>query len=463
MSKKRKTVWLLSGVAGLILVMFLVNLYVKNRIQQQLDSVVRASDYKDLSVNIFLNTFSVEDLKMEQDRFAGSVDKIRLSGLSYFKYLFNNKIEIDELELISPEVRIFPKDSSAKNKANQREVLINNISVKDGSFSKMSSDTAAASFYTHVPTAEVRNVKTGMKLSEIDSYHLELDTVFLKMNKEHYIDIGSLLADDGRVDISDLKIRSFFPRTEFINQIPYEKDYVKLDVKHISLDSLNFKRRNDSLYLTNPQMTIREAYLNIYRNKLLPDDPRSKALYSKKLREAPVYLNFEKVLVENSEILYEEQVKAEEAPARVQFTAVNGEIDNLHNLRELSSQPKITANADFMEVTPVNIEWTFPVFDPQDRFKISGTFGRLEGEALDPFLVPSLNARARGTVNDVYFNFYGNDDVLQGDFKMDYENFKIELLTAEKEKKQGFLSSIANLFVDNEQEPEEGDGQDVRV
>ena len=65
-SKKRKVIWISAGVIGIVLLLFLANLYVKNRIEQRLESKVGASDYKDLSVNIFLNKFSVEDLKMEQ-------------------------------------------------------------------------------------------------------------------------------------------------------------------------------------------------------------------------------------------------------------------------------------------------------------------------------------------------------------------------------------------------------------
>ncbi|WP_029035787.1 hypothetical protein [Salinimicrobium terrae] len=467
MSKKKKIIWILSGVAGVILLLFLANLYVKNRIQEQLDKQLQASDYKDLSVNILLNKFSVEDVKVNQGRFAGSVDEIKLSGLSYFKYLFQNEVEIDELELISPNVRIFPKDTSAvdtasKNGSSQQKVQINNFRIKNGIFNKESQDTTASAMYAHVPTAEVNNLRSGMEISDLESYRLEMDTVYLKMNSEHYIDVGNFSAEDGKVDISDFKIRSFYPRTDFVQKIPYEKDHITLDVKEITLDSLDFNMRKDSLYLTNSELTISEAYLNIYRDKQVPEYPGVKPLYSKMLREAPIFLNFERVLVENSEIVYEEKVKAEDRPSIVRFAAVNGEINDLHNVRELSSQPKITANADFMQGTPVNIEWTFPVFDPQDSFEISGSFGRLEGEALDPFLIPSLDARARGTVNDVYFNFYGNDDVLQGDFRMEYNEFTIELLNKEDEEK-GFLSAIANLFVDNEQEPDEGGGQDVRV
>lgn len=463
MSKKKKITWTLSIVGGIILLLFLANFFVKQRLQKELDARLQASAYNDLNVNIFLNRFSIEDVHIEKDRFALDAEKVKATGLSYYKFLFQNELEIGELELISPKVKIFPKDTASQSVEGKREVLINKISVSNGSFSKQSSDSAAATFFTLIPQAVVHNINTGMEISEIGSYRVELDSMYLKMNAEHYIDVGHLMAEDGHVNISDFKIRSFFSKSEFDQRIEVEKDRVILDVNDISLDSLSFKMRNDSLYLKNPEMTIRQANLNIYRNKAVPDDPSTVPLYSKMLREAPFFINFERVLVENSEIIYEERVRAEDRPAVVRFAALNGKIDNLHNIRELSSQPKITANADFMRGTPVNIDWTFPVFDPQDKFEISGNFGRLEGEALDPFLVPALNARARGTINNVYFNFYGNDDVLRGDYRMEYDEFKVELLKQETGEKKGFLSSLANLLVDNRQEPDEGGGQEVKV
>jgi hypothetical protein len=466
-STKKRYIWTFVLLGSLILLLFLANFYVKQKIGQELDDKLEPSAYEDLSVNIFLNNFSIRNVEMRQGRFAVNAQKISAGGLSYYDFLFNNKLEIDELEFSSPTLRVFPADSVRKSKRDKpqkdsREVLIRRISLQDGTFSKKSSDSSAASVYAHIPAASVRNVKPGMQLSQLKSYELELDTLYLKMNPEHYIDVGQISAEDGQVEINDFKIRSFFARSQFDRKIPYEKDHVTLDVKNISLDSLDISHRRDTILLRSPQFLIDGAYLDLYRNKLVADYPGVKPLYSKMLREAPFFLDIEKVVVENSEILYEERSKPEGEPARVRFAAVNGKIDNMHNLRELSSRPHITANADFMRGTPVEIDWTFPVFDPLDPFEISGSFGTLQGKALDPFLIPALNAQARGTVNDVYFNFYGNDDVLQGDFRMNYEEFKIELLSEENEKK-GFLSSLANLFVDNKQEPDEGEGQDVRV
>lgn len=462
-SNKKKAGWIIAGVAGLVLLFFLVNLYVKNKIEQQLGEQLQVTAYKDLSVNILFNRFSVENLKLDQKRFSGNIEKVKLSGLSYSEYLFNNNIVINEFELVRPQITVFPKDSSAKETSGQQKLQIKNLRVKNGKFSRQSADTTETMVYAHVASAAVENIHSGMQLSNINSYQLEVDSLFLKMNPEHYIDVGRLSAKNGQVEISDFKIRSFFNRKEFVQRIPYEKDYVRLDVNEIKLCSLHFEMRKDSLYLRNSKMTLAGANLNIYRNKLVADYPNVKPLYSKMLRNAPIFINFEKVVVNNSEIVYEEQVKAGEQPAIVRFAAVKGEVDELHNLKELSSQPRITASADFMQCTPVSIDWTFPVFNAQDKFQISGNFGTIQGEALDPFLVPSLNARARGTINSVYFNFFGNDDVMQGDFRMEYDDLKVELLTKKKEEKKGFLSAIANLFVDNEQEPEEGGSYDVQV
>ena len=464
MSNKNKGIWVVGVLAGLILLMFLANFFVKQKIEQALKDRFSASAYEELSVNIFFNEFSIKGVKIDQDRFAINAPKISASGLSYSKYLFDNKIVLDELKLTSPEIKIFPSDSAAQKERSGKgkEVLFKSISVQDGRVSKKANDTASATFFAHMPQVVVKDVGTGMQLNQLRDYNIDLDTVYLKMNPEHYIDVGHLSANNGRVDISNLKIRSFYPRNEFNKIIPFEKDHITLDVKGITLDSLLWKKHRDSLYLTNPTMTVTNADLNIYRNKLVKEDTTTKPLYSKRLRELPFFLNFDLVQVENSEIIYEEQVKEAGGPGIIRFAGINGEIKNLHNIRDLESQPKITANADFMRGTPVSIDWTFPVFDPQDPFEISGHFGRLEGEALDPFLIPSLDVKARGTLNEVYFNFYGNDDVLRGDFRMDYDNFKVQLLN-KKENKKGVFSAIANLFIDNKQEPEEGGGQEVRV
>lgn len=232
--------------------MFLANYYVKQKLQQELEAQLQKSAYKELSVNIFLNKFSIKDVQTRQDGFALQSGEISAGGFSYYKYLFQDKIQVNYIKVISPQLKLLPQDSAVKKDQKAgRQVLINQLSLEDGSFRNVGRDTTSASFFAHVPRAEVQNVTSGMQLSDLRSYQLEVDTLYMKMNPEHYIDVGKISANNGNIDIGDFKIRSFFPRNEFVRRIPYEKDWITLDVKQITLDSLSFQNQNDSLYLKN--------------------------------------------------------------------------------------------------------------------------------------------------------------------------------------------------------------------
>lgn len=329
---------------------------------------------------------------------------------------------------------------------------IGEIHLRNGTFSRKDNDSSTNNLHLKFPEVELKFRNKNVSDFDVGNYRVELDSVFLKMNEEHYISTGSVEAENGKVGVSDFAITSFYSKDEFDRNIPYEKDRIDLKVPRISMENLNLEERKDTLYIEDSKMTISEAFLEIYRNKLNPDAPNRKPLYNELLREAPIKLNLQQVLVEKSEIIYEELVQEDHPAAVIRFTQVEGEINNLQNLSDSLPQPQITARANFMRGTIVSLNWTFPVFDPLNRFTVSGEFGEIHGEALDPFLIPAMDVQARGKIKEISFSFSGNEDMLEGNFAMDYESLKVELLKDEGKKKKNFLSALANLLVENEGE-----------
>ena len=457
MKTKKLFLIIVAVAAGVIILNFLLNLYVKQKAEAELSSLEPPVNYNDLKVNVLTNNFSLTEVETRQKTFSLTAKKVQLSGLSYYGFLFEDKVDINELRLEEPNISYIPQDRVPEDTAQKRHFEVRSFLLKNGKFSRRDSDTTEADLFLSFPEAELKGIKNINDL-DFSSYNVKLDSVFLKMNTEHAIQIKNAEAEDGRVEISDLKIVPFYSKREFDQKIPYEKDRISLQVENISMQDFEFKKVRDTLLLTDSKITVSNAFLELYRNKLVTDDDRRKSLYSELLRKAPVKLNFKEVLVENSEIIYEEQVQQSRPPAVIRFTDVSAEIMNLNNLiSEDLPQPKITARANFMRGTPVNLSWTFPVFDPANSFNISGSFGTLEGEALDPFLVPALDLQARGQINSIKFNFYGNENVLSGDFIMDYKDLKVELLKDNGSEKRSFFSAIANLFVDNKGKPQAQD------
>lgn len=452
MKKKKVLFTLLAIITGVVLLIFLLNFYVKQRVENQLSKLEAPVEYTSLGVNVITNNFSLSDLKTRQATFALSAPKMNFRGLSYYKFLFKDQLVIDEIEMEEPSIRYFSKDSVSKDTSQKRNFTVKSFLLKNGDFSRSNSDTSEVNFFVSFPEIEVKGVE-NFRNPDFKSYRADIDSVYLKMNAQHYIQIGNIEAKNGRVKLLDFGILPLYSKEVFDQKIEIEKDRISLEVDSIFMENFAVEKLRDTLLLSDSKMTVSHAILEIYRNKLVKDDVRRKPLYNELLRKAPVKLNFKQVLVENSEIIYEEQVQESRQPAIIRFTDVSAEINNLNNLSSIEiPQPKITARANFMRGTPVNLSWTFPVFDMDNSFSISGSFGSLEGEALDPFLVPALDLQARGEINDIHFNFSGNENILSGDFKMNYDDLKVELLKKEGKEKKGFFSAIANLFVENKGE-----------
>ena len=70
---------------------------------------------------------------------------------------------------------------------------------------------------------------------------------------------------------------------------------------------------------------------------------------------------------------------------------------------------------------------------------------------LKPFTKPYMNVAVDGMLNEVYFNFTGNDKTSKGDFAIKYDDIKVTIFRKNKpQKKNKLLTAVGNLFVKND-------------
>jgi len=112
---------------------------------------------------------------------------------------------------------------------------------------------------------------------------------------------------------------------------------------------------------------------------------------------------------------------------------------------------KIKIRCNFMESSRLDVDWRFNVLDKAENFNIRGRFFDFPAERLSDFTKPYLNATVKGSLDEVYFNFNGNDDRAKGDFAINYDDLKVKIFKKKDPgKKNKLLSAIANLFVKND-------------
>ena len=393
------------------------------------------------------------------------VDTILLNDLHLWDYLTKKDIIIGELQISNPVVKFQKVRNETSDTTETKEgsefknkILVKKVRVTNGDFRIFDKDISKHRLFASVNSINMENVRVNEKtLKETVPFDYELilleaDSLFYDLDEQHELALGNFELNNEKVNVTDFRIIPKYSKAGHQKTIEVEKDRYDLVIDSISLDNLNWTVQKDSLKLQNNFMDISGVDFNIYRDKLLPDDTTTKPMYSKMIRELPILLQLDSIRLRDTYIKYEENIKEDRQPGMVEFSNLNASISDLTNIgmgREDFPTTQINVTADFMKNAPLDVDWSFDISNRNDRFQISGNMGRLAAEQMNQFLKPAMNIEAKGEILNMYFNFYGNSTQASGDMKLEYKDFKVEVLRKDGRKKNKIISSLANLIVNN--------------
>ena len=408
------------------------------------------------------------------------VDTIQLNDIQIWDYLKNKDIIIGELQISKPEVNFYnfkdkAEDTSAvdrKKKSSEfkNKILVKNVNVRNGSFKIFEKDSSAHRLFANINAVKMEQVRINEKtLKETIPFNYELillsaDSLFYELNEQQELALGDLEIDNNKVTISDFKIMPKYSKSGHQKTISVEKDRYDLSIDTISMEDLNWTVQNDSVKIENPLTRIVHADFRIYRDKLPPDDTSFKPMYSEMIREMPFLINFDSISVSNSYLKYEERVHADREPGVVEFSDLNMQITNFTNVglnRSDFPKTRVVSNSSFMNGAPLHVDWEFDISDRADQFTISGDMGRLAADQMNKFMKAGLNIEASGEILEMYFNFYGNKNRAQGEMRLEYKDFKVEVLRKDGKRKNKFISALANLIVRNKAQNKKANYKDI--
>lgn len=247
--------------------------------------------------------------------------------------------------------------------------------------------------------------------------------------------------------ISNFEMQPTLSRAEFIRKIPTEKDLYNLKVNQISMNG-NWDFASSNPYLNASQLTLDGMNAEIFRSKIPKDDLSEKPFYSKLLRSIKMPMFIQQMTIKNSYLQYEEDTKKSDGPGKLTFDQFNMKVKNLNSgkMKGKPTQVPIEIQCKFMNVSPMNVKWSFDTANMTDAFAISGNISGLPASGINPFIEPYLKIRAVGNISDLIFNFKGNYQGLNGTLKMKHKDLRVSILKETGEKNK-LLSAVANIFV----------------
>ncbi|KFC23558.1 AsmA family protein [Epilithonimonas lactis] len=436
---------------------------------------INSSDVKTNNGQLEINDFelkSILDFKDWEKSFTKqkSLFSIKSKKISFNDLVFDKaKLNLKNAQFINPEFVIQNRDAKIikpKNtKKNGIDLNFANIDIKNGTLSMLKSNgeksLSLAKFDANVKEFLMDDETSKNKLPfKFKDYKIVGNTFFYDSGKYYNLSLSSFNMSSQSIDLMNFKMIPKMSRAEFVRTIPMEDDQFNISANRIQLSGVDwtFEKELD-LHLKSAKLHNVDA--NIFRSKIPKDNPKEKLLYSKVLRNIKFPLVVDNLSLINSKLVYEEDKPDNNGPGKVFFTNFNLNVKNLNSNKKKGTNTKvpIVINCNFMGVSPMKVNWNFDTSDLRDNFTIGGYINDLPANDINPFIKPYMNITATGTITSLDYNFKGNNDIMNGKFKITHKDLKVALIDKDTKEKKKFLSGVANLFVkkDSQKFPESVD------
>lgn len=374
--------------------------------------------------------------------------------------VFADKLIVESILMDHPDITSFQSKSTKKKVENAASDFIDIIQIKDVAIKNATYKLNQLNGNQNLLT--VNDVNFGMKNIEMnpESYKEKIPIIYKDIslkaksldynpNNVYRLQSQNISYVNGIFDLSNFSMKPKLTRNQFVRQLKKELDLYTISAQSIQIPNLNWSFRGDDLSLKINTMNLEKVHANVYRSKLPPDDPKKKLLYSKLLRDLPIYLEVNQLNLKNSLVEYEEETEASSGAGKLSFSNFNANIKNVNSGKGKSSLPDVQANitTNFMNDSRITAIWTFNPMNRSEKFNIKGSLFNFDAKRMTPFVKPYLHATMDGNMKEVRFNFTGNDVSATGDFGVRYDNLKVMLYNPDTGKERKVLNTVGNLFV----------------
>ncbi|SEL01062.1 hypothetical protein SAMN04488008_102616 [Maribacter orientalis] len=426
--------------------------------------------YDRLNINLFKGDLEFEKVEVKSlGRQTSSceiiinADNLSISGFSYWKIFFEKSIYLKNLTLSKPRInfKTCPKESKQENatKSNPinllKEIFIEELILDSGIVEILDSNEEKELLSVKSIDLNLKNVATDPWVINkyvpftFSEYAMSIQHVKAPVGKFEELEIETMKLDNSSIHITDISLSTILSKSELSKTIRYQRDHLTLDIPEIRIENHNYIVSNDSLQVNFKSLLLNAPVLEMYRDKSRLEDLNRRPLYAELFRELPFKVAIDSVLIKEGMVRYEENLPNDKRAGILSFEKLNASMSNFSNLTTNKENLKITVDADLMGAGNFNLDWEFNVQDTRNSFVISGGLSNFNTANLNDFLIPNLRTKTTGTIDQLYFTISGDEYAATGDIKMNYEDFKFQVLNKERNGVKKVLSFIGNLFIND--------------
>lgn len=441
-------------------------------------------NYEDLKVNIWKGKLQISNVDLEWPNENELIkntmksESIYITGFKLMNYwLHKEEIKVKRIEIVNPEVQLVSekpsKEESADNSKSAKKfpkINAKEVSIKNLVFAKRDENGNLQTKFKLVDaTFKNLNIEDWETPStwynDLENYTIKIEDLYHKATDWEAFRTDKIELTETTYKIQNLHFYTELNKKEYRAKLPRERDHYNIEIPNVEISSFQWNTHEDRQRLFVSKAHFDSPKINIYRDKLLPDDNSIKPLFSQLLRELRFDIQTEEITLRDANITYTERVQEENSGGSVYFSEFNAVISDAGNFENINKEKdiKIKVETTFMKTAKLTTDWRFNPQEIDDSFHFQARISHLDANHANLFTEPNLFVKMNGSIDLLYLNIHGNSNASNTDFAISYHDLKVELLNKRGRNKLKVISAIANIFVRKNTKTDDSKLQEAKV
>ncbi|WP_298319228.1 hypothetical protein [uncultured Aquimarina sp.] len=413
-------------------------------------------EYENVQVQLINGSVTIDSILIEKNKdLVFDVETISLNGISLFDLLIEDKLKASDLLIMKPvlikkHLKKNKNITSTKSQSDKKfSVFIDKVTLRSGSY--IDSHTSINNFDLELSNLNISDETIYSVIPfNFTSHTLQIKDLSYKINAFYTFSIPKFNSSNEQIELFGFSINPTVSRSEFSKSIKNEQDYMKLTGESLIIKKPTVREQTKEFVIGADALYMDYINLSIYRDKRLADDTSVKPLYSKMLRDLKFRVHIDSTSIRKSNIKYEEQPDSNMDSGVLEFNNLDVHISKISNL-ENAPHTKAHFLAYYMGQAPIELNWSFNILDNTDSFSLEGSIKNVKDTSLNSFLIPVTDVRTKGVIDEMYYNFKGNDTEALGAMRMRYDNFEIAEASSSSKGIVKILTSIADVVISDKE------------
>ncbi len=260
---------------------------------------------------------------------------------------------------------------------------------------------------------------------------------------------------DSSLNITGFELVPNYKKKEFGHKVGKQTDRLQIKVDNILIGGLDFEKylQEQEVYIN--RIVITGLFLNAFRDKNVPFNyNRFPKMPQQALAGMEVPLDIRKILVKDSEVLYEQLNEGAGRTGQVPIKKLYATLANVSNIPEQIREfgpMSWDVRTNIFGASTLDVKFQFDENIRKPDFSISGSLQQMNMTAFNQMTEHTEYIRIEeGMIQSMDFEATANGEYMEGELFMLYSDLKIKGLrkAAKKEKEEmGLLSAMANMVI----------------